>query len=155
MHAITKKCFVWLWMASLWVATTGITIQEIYCYCLEKTVSAGISLPDAGFASLTSKSCCQPEKTRKSCCREDSGMEKSHGCTKKSTRVFQLKTEFVLEKQALQSPGFSLFPIHPGQIIDCFAGITGTAATLNKAPPPLPLPISGRTRCIRQQFFLC
>jgi hypothetical protein len=37
MH-VAKKYFVWIWVFALFTATAGISFEQIYCYCLGKTI---------------------------------------------------------------------------------------------------------------------
>ena len=91
------KSFVWLWMAALLSASAGVSVQQVYCYCLGKTT---VSLFLADEICQCEKSttlpagCCSKKAVpaKRSCCEKSDAEER--GCTKRSTKVFQLKTEF-------------------------------------------------------------
>lgn len=157
MSSRTKKTFAWLWIAALLTATIGISVQQIYCYCLGKTT---VSLFPAGEGCSAEKKAAQPDccarykKQQSPCCAKsgDNFSQKDRGCTQKSTKVFQMKTEFVVDnpfEKSLDGPlwleDFPLFR-HFFRPVLCEAGIS------NKAPPPSP---SGRDICLRHHLFRC
>ncbi|MFN0037400.1 MAG: hypothetical protein ACKVUS_20260, partial [Saprospiraceae bacterium] len=47
MTARTRKSFVWIWMAALFSATMGLSVQQVYCYCLGKTTVSFFAADDA------------------------------------------------------------------------------------------------------------
>ncbi|MBL7827031.1 MAG: hypothetical protein JNJ57_10400 [Saprospiraceae bacterium] len=152
----TSKWVTWLWVFTLLTATVGVSVQQIYCYCVGKTT---LALFDAADACKTEPqhACCtdkQPEKQR-SCCGKPVQQSKSHDCTKKTTRFFQLKTEFTLEKKAENQPvGFDFeaistqvfYFLSPAQSFTVFTGFHAA---------PKPPPVSGRTICLRHGVFRC
>lgn len=157
MSSRTKKTFAWLWIAALLTATIGISIQQIYCYCLGKTTISFFSTAEscAAETDINPADCCtQPEKKAPSCCTKAAGtFEKKHNCTQKTTRVFQLKTEFVVEnpfEKSFEGPlwleDFPLFRHY-------FRPVVCEARYFNKALPPPPL--SGRDVCLRHHIFRC
>lgn len=160
MNSRTVKSFAWLWIGSLLIATVGVSGQQIYCYCVGKTT---LSL----FAAA--ESCGETQKSqRKECCAippirhsanscdkgKQSGREKK-GCTKRTTRFFQLKTEFTLQEkdtapnesvcldQDICLPDLPYFPPRPDGANIVFQTF---------AHPP---PLSGRMMCVRYGVFLC
>lgn len=150
----------WLWIASLFVATVGVSVRQIYCYCLGETSfslfndKGGCETP----AGQAEKSCCAtPAPKPHSCCNDENIHPKGKGCTRKTTRVFQLKTEytfpekndaskplaatdsFVVPAPLLPSPGFQ-----PN-------GRSVALAMVVHPPPPVP----GRIICLRHGAFRC
>jgi hypothetical protein len=149
-----KKYFIWLWMGALLLATTGVSIQQVYCYCLKKTTVSFTSAANAAATSTAAPltSCCHLKSAHKSCCR----MTATDGaCKSKTTKVFQLKTEFVVEKQESRQPVFPFFALASPAWTDHLPVIPRFTCQTNKAPPILPLPCSGRDLCIRHQVFRC
>lgn len=151
----TKNTFAWLWIAALLTATIGVSVQQMYCYCLGKTT---ISLFSSGEGCQAEKKtarpdCCsrQKKKTSSCCAKGADAAEKSHGCTKKSTKVFQMKTEFVVDnpfEKSLDGPLWQEeFPLYR----HFFRPVICETTFFNKAPPPL----SGREICLRNHFIRC
>ena len=160
MSARTIKSFTWLWIASLFVATVGVSGQQIYCYCLGKTTFSLFAADDRCEVEQTrqSKLCCALAQLKQAhnCCDKKNQPGPVKGCTKKTTRVFQLKTEFTIQEKALELfpeltldqdltaippfPVFTPVPANPKIVFQLFAH-----------PPPL----SGRMICVRHGVFLC
>ncbi len=149
-------------MAALLTATIGVSVHQIYCYCAGMrsisffAVSDGCSAQKAAVADVPN--CCAKKKAVRSCCEKDSKDSKKEpsGCTKKTTRFFQLKTEFTLsEKDAgkvfqtlpdvVVPPAFVGLPLHE---------ITTESAGFQTFPNPPP-PLSGRMICVRHCVALC
>jgi len=145
-------------MVALFTATVGVSVQQIYCYCLNKTTISWFAGDDncrvKETAATKTASCCR--KQRASCCEKRAHKEQSgKPCTKKTTRVFQLKTEFVLEKQLEKQESQ---PFEAPSIVDILAFIpfsTPTDAEIVQTPPEPPPPLSGRNICLRHQLFRC
>ncbi len=159
-----NKSFVWLWMAVLLSASVGVSIQQVYCYCIGETTVSLFTADDACQAEINDPMApCHPDElpncckktapTKKSCCEKPDS--EKQGCTKKTTKVFQLKTEFEVENigfkklDAPKSWGF----------VPAFASIVEVAPLVQNVgfqgfgrPPP---PLSGRMICIRQGVFRC
>lgn len=161
MSATTIKSFSWLWIATLLTATVGVSVQQIYCYCVGKTSVSLFQAEDACAAEKEAKilECCQKNletKATKSCCELPSPSSEKSGCTKKTTKFFQLKTEFTVgDKQFDSLSGVEFLALVP--VIEYFyippfdlhlaAGFHPFAQ-----PPP---PLSGRMICVRQGVFRC
>jgi hypothetical protein len=156
--AILKKYLVWAWMVALFTATVGVSVQQIYCYCLNKTTISWFAGDDACRVKETAEtktaSCCR--KQRASCCEKRAHKEHpGKPCTKKTTRVFQLKTEFVLEKQVeKQENQYFEAPVIV-QISNLIHFSTPKDAEIVQTPPKPPPPLSGRNICLRHQHFRC
>lgn len=102
--------------------------------------------------------CCAKEKPVRSCCEKDTKDSKKEqsGCTKKTTRFFQLKTEFTLSEK---DPGkvFESLPdllIPPAFVWLPVNEITDTHTGFQAFPNPPP-PLSGRMICVRHCVALC
>lgn len=151
---------VWLWMLTLLTASVGVSVQQIYCYCAGKTTYAVFETP---LECVVEKAklpdhCCQPARDhqKKSCCDKTSDRQKNDGCTQKSSRYFQLKTEYTLgaksfeltkapcllqDMLAPEYPALEFATDTPGKGFESFA----------EAPPPLP----GRIICLQHGVFRC
>ncbi len=163
----TNKSFVWLWMAALLSASIGVSVQQVYCYCLGKTtVSLFVAVDGCQTGDnratgtptfdlhIPATDCCQSKaQSKKSCCEKPA--PEKRGCTKKSTKVFQLKTEFEvasaefkkLELPKTWAPAFS--------VVAFFAPIPAVQTFKFhdfEHPPPS---LSGRMRCVLHGVYRC
>lgn len=133
------KIFVLSWLFTLLIATVGISVEQIYCYCMGNTKIA-LFPGESG--------CCKPQKT---CCKKN---QKHRNCTHKTVKVHQLKTEAVstpVEFKFFCSPFLLPEPLPSLAVgtVDC------QHTALHLPDFALPPPISGRIRCIKHQQFLC
>jgi hypothetical protein len=162
MSAGIRHSFIGLWIAALLIATVGVSVQQIYCYCVGKTTIAFFRADDACRLENTSDTpgCCERQSppsigTSASCCQKETGAgwAETDGCMEKSTKVFQLKTEFLVDKpsdKTLDCPAWlGEMPIFKR----FFRPAICEAAHFNK-PPPVP-PLSGRAICVRHHLFRC
>ncbi|MEI6411419.1 MAG: hypothetical protein WCR52_18665 [Bacteroidota bacterium] len=156
--AILKKYLVWAWMVALFTATVGVSVQQIYCYCLNKTTISWFASNEACHVKekkeTTVASCCR--KKQASCCEKR--VQKEHSskpCTKKTTRVFQLKTEFVLEKQIEKQEKSPIEDLRVVEIPDFFYLNAPKDVDIVQPPPTPPPPLSGRSICLLHQHFRC
>jgi hypothetical protein len=162
----TQKWIVWLWAASLIIATTGISLHQIYCFCVGKrSVSIFHQPQDAclqdntctGGSSQSGYNCCKRKApTTNICCKKDSSLDHDGSCARKTTQFFKLKTE-------LQSPQCEQFdyikstyslealPVHERYL----AILPNTNRLLAAASTDLPPPISGRSICLRYGVIRC
>ena len=155
----TNKSLVWLWMAALLSASIGVSIKQVYCYCVGKTTVSLFSSADACQAekmAAISSDCCSVEKAPKktSCC--DKPDKEDSGCTKKTTQVFQLKTEFEVSNsdfKKLDTPKTWAIPPAFQFIIERVKNFLGTDCCSFERPPPSTL--SGRMICVRYGIFRC
>ncbi len=153
------KSLAWLWIAALLTATVGVSVQRIYCYCVGKSTIALFAAEDACQMQKQEPvaDCCVKHSlaSRPSCCEKSgfSNAEKEKGCTKKTTEVFQLKPEFLVDK-----PFEKTFDL-PAWVEDLpnyrqFLRTRLCETTLQSRPPPsAPPPLSGRMICVRHQVF--
>ncbi len=158
MFSRTKKSFAWLWMVALLTATFGISVQQIYCYCVGTTTVALFAAEDPCTidAKNADSGCCAKPKSSPahSCCEKGAGadLKEKDGCMKKSIKVFQLKTEFVVDKPLDKSFDCPLWlqemPLFKRSLRPAVCGVS----LLNKPPPPT---LSGRDICLRHQLFRC
>ncbi len=144
-------------MTALLLSTVGISVQQLYCYCLGETaVSVFLDAEDPCETSFSEVAdpCCSalvPE-----CCAQESlQAETAPCCSQKSVKVFLLKTEFTVAQPwqkafdcplwADELPGF--LRLYRPVICDA-----SSANTLKTDPPP---PLSGRLICLRYERLLC
>lgn len=154
------KWIVWLWLFSLLTASAGVSVQQIYCLCAGKTTYAIFETPleCAVEKAVHPDACCTPQSrvSEKSCCQKSANQQNTRGCTKKSSRYFQLKTECTLATKALESvkvflllPGI-LEPVAPELVF--ITDTPGIGFTSFAQPPP---PLPGRVICLRNGVFRC
>ena len=86
---ILKKSIVSLLIASLMVSTMGITINTLYCMCLDKMETSFFEFQES--CPLALDSCCKKEA--KGCCSK-SNSNQNLPCSKKDATYFKLNTEF-------------------------------------------------------------
>lgn len=149
---------LWLWVVSLLSATVGISVHQIYCYCVgETTFSIFDEAADAcAIQSVLplKDACCGSEAP--ACCAADSdGNETDHECTKKTVKVFQLKTEYLVVQPLDKFFEFPVWADEFPEFLKLYRPVICETAPHNKAPPEPPLPLSGRTICLRHELFLC
>jgi hypothetical protein len=129
---------VWFWLFALLTSTVGVSVHAIYCYCTQKTSFTLFEQNNKCQKSINKPDCCQ--KLPKSCCEKNTKDPIKKKCTKKTTKVFQLKTEFTFDTFQLQDFEYQaitnilpVFEYCKSQPIVALA-----LAYFNKAPPPLP-----------------
>lgn len=151
-----KISILWLWVVSLLSATVGISVHQIYCYCVGKTTfSIFDEAKDACAMQVAlpmEEACCSSDAP--SCCSMDAGAD-HHDCTKKTVKVFQLKTEYLVVQPLDKIFEFPVWADEFPEFLKLYRPVICEAAVLNKAPPEPPPPISGRGICLRHEIFLC
>ena len=159
MSSRATKSFTWLWIAALLTATVGVSVQRMYCYCVGVTTISLFSAEDACIADQRTDDfdCCQkpPSQPDNFCCNEanDTCADGEHdGCMEKSTKVFQLKTEFVVDKPFEKTFDCPLWMEKMPVFRHFFRPALCEAVSFSKPPPP---PLSGRDICLRHQLFRC
>ncbi len=159
MSTRTIKSFTWLWMATLLTATVGVSVQQIYCYCLGKARVSLFSIHDTcAVEERTDVSdCCrqQPEQPPESCCEQNAETctgEQQGGCMEKSTKVFQLKTEFVVDKPLEKNYDCPLWIEKMPMFRRFLRPVVCETIFTDTSPPPA---LSGRDICLRLQIFRC
>ena len=169
MTAGTRILFVFLWMSALLIASVGVSIQQVYCYCLGKTTVSFLSAKDAcqagnidrvtlshpvNISPIQESGCCKKNTpTKKSCCEKPHSDKK--GCTKKTTKVFQLKTKFEVGSSSFKKfdlpKNWAITPYYP-----VLPQISLEVQKVNfqgfERPPPA---LSGRMICVRHGVFRC
>jgi hypothetical protein len=161
MSSRAKKSFAWLWMAALLTATVGISVQQIYCYCKGATTVSLFVAEDACSAEERANdgNCCSEPESEPvfACCGQKSETcdTDQDGCMEKSTKVFQLKTEFVVDKPKPFEKTFDcpLWLREMPMFRRYFRPVVCEAGFFNNLPPPPPL--SGRDICLRHQLYRC
>ena len=165
MTSSIHKSFVWLWMAALFSASVGVSVHQVYCYCLGETTVSLFDADDAcqahveGFEQVlpiaNPGSCCAKKAvaTKPSCCEK--GGPESNGCTKKTTRVFQLKSEYEVGnagfKKLDRPKTWALAPVFTPVFL-VYPVVPQTESFRIDRPPP---PLSGRMMCVRHGIFRC
>lgn len=145
-------------MVALLVATVGISVEQIYCYCVGKTTYSifdeAVDACAADRVLLPGDDCCKVEPPP--CCAVESALQSdSHDCTKKSTTVYLLKAEFLVNQPFDKALDFPIWADEFPEYLRLFRPVICEAVISNKAPPPPPPPLSGRTICLRHVIFLC
>ena len=147
------KAIVWLWALTLSASTVGVSVQQIYCYCAGQTTVGIFEAEDACASGTNERDCCT--KQARSCCSKPEKKEKTHGCTSKTTRFIQLRTEFIPEKKTELPTGLAdvdLFISVPVFLpVRCLSQPGNPSLIAVSHSPPL----SGRQLCIRYQIFRC
>ncbi len=167
MQIRTQKWIVWFWALSLIISTTGISLHQIYCFCVGKrTISIFKQPQDAclkentcvvGEVLPSGYQCCKSKGPKaKLCCKKDELSGHDGSCAHKTTQFFKLKTE-------LQSPQVEQFDyakssylIEVLPVYELFIAIRPNEARLRSvASTDLPPPISGRDLCFRYGVIRC
>lgn len=147
------KAIVWLWALTLSASTVGVSVQQIYCYCVGQTTVGIFEAEDACASDSDERDCCT--KQASSCCTKPEMQEKAHGCTSKTTRFIQLRTEFIPEKKTELPAGFAeidfFVSISAFLPFRCFPQ-SGSPSSIAVSNSP---PLFGRQLCIRYQIFRC
>lgn len=165
MSVLVKKSFAWIWMAALLTATMGVSVHQIYCYCAGMRSASLFTVQDECSAQKTNEeqaanipACCAKKSPAKpSCCEKGTAdSEKEPGCTKKTTRVFQLKPEFTVAESDFSKIIHSPADLPPAPV---FVWQTENASTTQlvgiQAFPNPPPPLSGRMICVRHCIAIC
>lgn len=158
----TYKSIIWIWVFTLLTATIGVSVHQIYCYCVGKTSISFFAVEDPCIAEADARladDCChKPESAAlPSCCAKPDQPEEKHDCTEKTTRFFQLKTEFTTEKKADELlPSFDAAAIElPAIIFLPFNLLKGEQISGFHPAAHAPPPVSGRMICVRHGVFRC
>ncbi|MCA0235895.1 MAG: hypothetical protein LCH81_05895 [Bacteroidetes bacterium] len=163
MSAAVKKSIAWTWMFALLIATVGVSVHQVYCYCVGVESMSFFAIADQCEGQRASESaqpacCAKKVAEERSCCKKDSkGSKKGkHGCTKKSVRVFQLKTEFTLEEKASEKHLHFDLDLATPQVFAAtvLATLPSDQVSISTFPNPPP-PLSGRMICVRHGIARC
>jgi len=153
-----KKSFVWLWMAALLSATIGLSVQRVYCYCTGKTTvtffDTEADCKQEKLAAIPTSCCHKKAAPSKSSCCEKPDKQKN-GCTKKSSTVIQLHTEFEVgnsDFKKLDTSKFGAFDQQPASLLQPVRAFQKVAPQGFDRPPPS---LSGRQICVRHGVFRC
>ena len=157
MSSRTTNTLAWLWIAALLTATVGVSMHRIYCYCMGQERVSLFSHTEACMPQerTSTADCCRKAASREetSCCSSDAGESEHKGCMDQSTRFFQLKTEFVVDKPFEKHFDCPLWiekmPVFRRFLRPAFCE---TTLPTDKAPPPSP---SGRELIVRLRTFRC
>ncbi|TNE52600.1 MAG: hypothetical protein EP344_15655 [Bacteroidetes bacterium] len=153
-----KISLIWLWMAALFTSTVGISVQQLYCFCVGETT---FSLFDeaidacAGEKAVSADACCKVAPPP-CCAAEDTVATDEHGCTKKSVRVLRLNVEYLIGQPLDKTLTYPVTALIAPVWQYTFQPPWRCSPTLtNKAPPPLPPCLSGRMISLRHEVFRC
>ncbi|MBL7806488.1 MAG: hypothetical protein JNN28_01660 [Saprospiraceae bacterium] len=149
---------VWIWAVALLSSTAGVSMHQVYCYCVGKTTVSLFEAEDAchmeDFGALVEDCCKKPESAKpKSCCEKPS--PKEDGCTKKTTLVFKLKTEYEVTHPDFKKLDFGKFGASPLTYMPELPWrlpVQKIGFNRFERPPP---PLSGRMICVRHGVFRC
>ena len=148
---------LWLWIAALLTSTVGISVTQIYCYCVgESTYSIFQDAEDACAANQAQKgdACCAND-TPVCCTEKGLTNEDDHACTKKTVKVFQMKADFLVGHPLEKIIDYPLWAEDLPEYVRLSSPKICLTAPNNKAPPAPPPPLSGRTICVRHELFRC
>jgi hypothetical protein len=149
---------VWIWAVALLSSTAGVSMHQVYCYCVGKTTVSFFKAEDSchmdELEAQLSDCCKKPEPAKTaSCC--DKPSEKEDGCTKKTTLVFKLKTEYEVKSSDFKKLDFGKTVVQPA----VFSANTRWSLQETQTwfhcfdrPPPA---MSGRMICLRHGVFRC
>ncbi len=155
----TTISVTWLWIASLFIATVGVSGTQIYCYCVGQTTLSLFADDDACLEKQesTPASCCTKTeaKAHKSCCESPAREKDSNGCTKKTTKVFQLKTEFTLQEKQFEKFSLPVFEFNPALVPSFISYNILRSEEIGFQSFAHPPPLSGRMICVRNCIFRC
>lgn len=145
-------------MAALLSSTIGISVQQIYCYCLGKTTySIFREAPDActQHARPVSEGCCKKATPR--CCAKDGSKAKKEdrNCTKKTVKIFQMKVDFLVGHPLDKTFDCPIWADELPEYLRLYRPVICATTLTNKAPPAPPPPLSGRMICLRHELFRC
>ncbi len=151
--------FVWLWLSTLLGASTGVSVQRIYCYCLGQSVSTVFQTvhkcPAQHKAPIELPSCCAAATKACSAAVSIPDCEAADDCTDKTVKVFKLKFESLVEslfQKDFDAPIW--FPADPS-FKKLLRPVICSACNTGKAPPAPPPPLSGRMICLRHEMLRC
>jgi hypothetical protein len=156
MHLSTQKYIpiLWLWMTALLLSTIGISVQQIYCYCVGETMfSLGVGTESPCVRVLPkSESCCK-KVTQPSCCSKETVQDEAAPCcSKKPVKIFQLNAKYTVGQPLYKKFNCPLWADELPAFLRLYRPVICDASLSNKVPPDLP-PRSGRDRCVRHAFF--
>ena len=156
MQSLRKFRFISIfWLLSLLTATSGVSIHQIYCYCLGETTVSLFDTGEVECGAVEQMACCA--KAAPTCCELEKASTAQDGCQQtdcqhRTVKVAKLKTDIdfqftmlpklMLVAEAPNTPVFEawtyrLFP-------ECSHPV--------KAPPPKP---TGRQISLQHQQFRC
>ena len=155
-HSRSYKALIWVWIAALFGASVGISVEQVYCYCVGKTTVSLFKADDACHIRQSAESCCAAKKDVSTGrpCKQSVDPEK--GCSKKTTRYFQLKTDSEISEVPFKIPdtikGF-VETLPPA--FDYRFGFPLELHLLPPGPERSPPFVSGRQICILYRVFRC
>lgn len=162
MTHFTHKSFAWTWILAILAASIGVSVEQVYCYCLGKTSVSLFVADDACQATdavvqiTDNQSCCKKKRLENAsdCCNQKD--RNSRDCTHKTTRYHQLKTAFEVGKPGLKKlvlPDLSAPSVSFLQPDWTFP--TSTCLLKSYGLEFRPPPISGRMKGVWQGVFRC
>ncbi len=145
-------------MAALLISTTGISVQQIYCYCVgETTYALFLDAADACDAGATEAGAACCKNAAPGCCTPpaDGKPEQTHGCTQKSVRVIQLDADFLVGHSSEKLFDCPAWAEEVPEYLRWFAPAICLNKNATEPAPPAPPPLSGREICLRYEIFRC
>ncbi len=102
MKKILRHIAVYGMVATVWVATTGLSVHHLYCYCKGEAVTSLFRPTDSCEAEPTAKSCCKS----KTCGGENLSTQK-HNCTDCTSVFVKLDVKYLPSFLDLKLQDFS------------------------------------------------
>lgn len=144
-------------MTALLTSTVGISVTQIYCYCVgQTTYSFFQEAEDACAVGSTSKAgaCCKDDPP--ACCAAEALSDADdHACTKKTVKVYQMKADYLVGHPLEKTLDCPLWADELPEFWRLARPKVCKTTFSNKAPPQPPPPLSGRMICVRHELFRC
>ncbi|MCB0535613.1 MAG: hypothetical protein KDD14_25640 [Saprospiraceae bacterium] len=153
----TQKYFpiLWLWLAALLLSTVGISVQQVYCYCADKTsISLFGEAKDAcANTAADAETCCKKQALPECCSPQVSDSGTAGCCTKTAATFFRLDAKYTVEQSVLKKFDCPFWAEEQPAFLSLYSPVICDAGVLNKAPSQLPPSLSGRDICLRHEIF--
>jgi hypothetical protein len=164
MQKRTQQIIIWIWIVHIMLASVGVHLERVYCYCTGKTTVSLFVADDDGCQQHTddiTMDCCAAPiivpvtqlAAQDACCVT---LQKS-GCTKVTSEFFKWQGSFLVEKESAATPDLKLSDFVPPAAVYQFVTTAQVVVRhhLSRPPPEPAPPPSGRTLCIRHACFRC
>ena len=157
---LTVRFFSGLWTASLLLATMGLSVHALYCYCLGKTTYSLLAPAQMACQKQEEvKSCCQlpaKEVLTPQCCAAKKTIKKNK-CSKSTTEVVALHPDMQVENGTVWM-AVSVLALSPAILpaFQLFTTNNAVAASSYSRPPPDNTAVpSGWQICLLNEVFRC
>lgn len=148
-----------IWTFALLTASVGISVRQIYCYCVGQTTWAWLGEAEDACAVIPTQSneqpgCCVVEDET-ACCTESEASSEEDGCTRKSVKVYILKAEYLVGQPLDKMFDYPVWADEFPEYLRLYRPVFCDNCKPVDYPPQSPPPLSGRAICLRHQLFLC